>query len=37
MDEDEWTDELIEEAEAIEARLRAIEEAVEARAAFREQ
>ena len=35
MDEDEWTDELIEEAEAIESRLNAIEEAVEARAAFR--
>ena len=37
MDEDEWTDELIEEAEAIKARLGAIEEAVEARAAFRSQ
>ncbi len=37
MDEDEWTDKLIEEGEAIEARLRAIEEAVEARASFREQ
>ena len=34
-DEDEWTGELIEEAEAIEARLGAIEEAVEARSAFR--
>ena len=37
MDEDEWTDELIEEGEAIESRLRAIDEAVEARASFREQ
>ena len=37
MDEDEWPDELIEEGEAIESRLRAIDEAVEARAAFREQ
>ena len=37
MDEDEWPDELIEEGEAIESRLRAIVEAVEARAAFREQ
>ena len=37
MDEDEWPDELIEEGEAIESRLRAIEEAVEARAAFRAQ
>ena len=35
LDEDDWTDELIEEAEAIESRLGAIEEAVEARAAFR--
>ena len=33
MDEDEWTDELIEEAEAIEARLRAIDLGIEARAA----
>ena len=37
MDEDEWPDELIEEAEAIKSRLHAIEEAVESRAAFREQ
>ena len=37
MDEDEWTDELIEKAEAVESRLGAIEEAVEARAAFRAQ
>ena len=37
MDEDEWPDELIEEAEAIESRLHAIEEVVESRAAFREQ
>ena len=37
MDEDEWPDELIEEAEAIEARLNAIEEVVESRAAFRAQ
>ncbi len=35
MDEDDWTDELAEEAEGIEARVRAIDEAVEARAAFR--
>ena len=35
MDEDEWTDELIEEAEAIKARLRAIDLGIEARAAFR--
>ncbi len=35
MDEDDWTDELAEEAEALEARLRAIDEAVSARAAFR--
>ena len=34
MDEDDWTDELGQEAEALEARLRAIDEAVEARAAF---
>ena len=33
-DEDDWTDELGQEAEAIEARLLAIEEAVNARAAF---
>ena len=33
-DEDDWTDELGQEAEAIEARLRAIDEAVNARAAF---
>ena len=37
MDEDEWPDELIEEAEAIESRLHAIEEVVESRAAFRAQ
>ena len=37
MDEDEWPDELIEEAEAIKSRLHAIEEAVESRAAFRAQ
>ena len=37
MDEDEWPDELIKEAEAIKARLHAIEEVVESRAAFREQ
>ena len=37
MDEDEWPDELIEEAEAIESRLGAIEEVVESRAAFRAQ
>ncbi len=35
-DEDDWTDELGQEAEAIEARLRAIDEAVNARAAYRE-
>lgn len=34
-DEDDWTDELGQEAEALEARLRAIDEAVSARAAFR--
>ncbi len=34
MDEDDWTDELAEEAEGIEARVRAIDEAVSARAAF---
>ena len=37
MDEDEWPDELIEEAEAIKSRLNAIEEVVESRAAFRAQ
>ena len=37
LDDDEWTEELVEEAEGIESRLRAIDEAVEARAAFREQ
>ena len=37
MDEDEWPDEFIKEAEAIKSRLNAIEEAVESRAAFREQ
>ena len=35
MDEDEWTDELVEEAEAIEPRLDAIEAEVEARARFK--
>jgi len=35
MEEDEWTDELIEEAEAIEPRLAEIEEAVKARAVFK--
>ena len=35
MDDDEWTEALAEEAEAIEARLAAIEVAVEARAVFR--
>ena len=35
MDEDDWTDELGQEAEALEGRVRAIDEAVEARAAFR--
>ncbi len=34
MDEDQWTDELVEEAEAIEPRLDAIEAEVEARAMF---
>ncbi len=34
MDEDQWTDELVEEAEAIEPRLDAIEAEVEARATF---
>ena len=37
LDDDEWTEELACEAEGIESRLRTIEEAVEARAAFREQ
>ena len=37
MDEDEWPDELIKEAEAIKALLRTIAEAVESRAAFRAQ
>ena len=37
LDNDEWTEELVEEAEGIESRLRTIDEAVEARAAFREQ
>ena len=35
MDEDEWTDELIEEAEAIKPRLAEIEDAIEARAVFK--
>ena len=35
MEEHEWTDELVEEAEAIEARLHAIGDAVDARATFR--
>ena len=35
MDEDEWTDELVEEAEGIEPRLDAIEAQVEARARFK--
>ena len=35
MDEDEWTDELVEEAERIEPRLDAIEAEVDARARFR--
>ena len=35
MDEDEWTDKLVEEAEAIEPRLDAIEAEVEARARFK--
>ena len=35
MDEDEWTDELVEEAEGIEPRLDAIEAEVDARATFR--
>ena len=37
LDDDEWTEELACEAEGIESRLRTIDEAVEARAAFREQ
>ena len=35
MDEDEWTDELIEEAEAIEPRLEQIQDTVKARAVFK--
>ena len=35
MDEDEWTDELVAEGEAVETRLAEIEAAVEARAVFR--
>ena len=35
MDEDEWTDELIEEAEAIEPRLAEIQDAIKARAVFK--
>ena len=35
MEEHEWTDELVEEAEAIEARLHAIGDAIDARATFR--
>ena len=35
MDEDEWTDELIEEAEAIEPRLAEIQAAIKARAVFK--
>ena len=35
MDEDAWTDELIEEAEAIEPRLEQIQDAIKARAVFR--
>ena len=35
MDEDEWTDELIEEAEAIEPRLAEIQDAINARAVFK--
>ena len=35
MDEDEWTDELIEEAEAIEPRLLEIQDAVKARSVFK--
>ena len=37
MDEDAWTDELVEEAEAIEPRLDAIEAQVEARARFKRE
>ncbi len=37
LDEDDWTDELVEEAEAIEPRLDAIEADVEARATFRRE
>ena len=35
MDEDEWTDELVEEAEAIEPRLAEIQDAINARAVFK--
>ena len=35
MDEDAWTDELIEEAEAIEPRLEQIQDAIKARAVFK--
>ena len=37
LDEDDWTDKLVEEAEAIEPRLDEIEAAVEARATFRRE
>ena len=37
MDEDQWTDELVEEAEAIEPRLDEIEAAVESRARFKRE
>ena len=37
LDEEDWTDELVEEAEAIEPRLDAIEAGVEARATFRRE
>ena len=37
MDEDQWTDELVEEAEAIEPRLDAIEAQVESRARFKRE
>ena len=37
MDEDQWTDELVEEAEAIEPRLDAIEAQVEARARYKRE
>ena len=37
LDEDEWTDKLVEEAEAIEPRLDEIDAAVEARATFRRE